>query len=86
MLVSNKQITKALIRLRGCAGWSVPVLFANLPKTCFLPSWPILWGHMLLLTNKAVGLANNVDPDEVQHKEVFHLGLQCLPVFTFRSH
>ena len=26
---SNKRITKALIRLRGCAGWSVPLLFAN---------------------------------------------------------
>ena len=24
----KKQITKALIRLRGCAGWSAPVLFA----------------------------------------------------------
>ena len=24
ILLSNKQITKALIRLLGCAGWSVP--------------------------------------------------------------
>ena len=29
MILSNKQITKVLIRLRGCAGWSAPVLFAN---------------------------------------------------------
>ena len=28
-LVSKKRITKALIKLRGCAGWSAPVLFAN---------------------------------------------------------
>ena len=28
MLVSNTRITKGLIRLRGCAGWSAPVLFA----------------------------------------------------------
>ena len=29
MILSNKRITKALIRLRVCAGWSAPVLFAN---------------------------------------------------------
>ena len=29
MILSNKLITKALIRLQGCAGWSVPLLFAN---------------------------------------------------------
>ena len=32
MLLSNKRLTKALIRLRGCAGWSAPVLFANLQR------------------------------------------------------
>ena len=29
MILSTKRITKALIRLRGCAGWSAPVLFAT---------------------------------------------------------
>ena len=29
MVLSKTRITKALIRLRGCAGWSAPVLFAN---------------------------------------------------------
>ena len=29
MVLSKKRITKALIRLRGCAGWSAPMLFAN---------------------------------------------------------
>ena len=29
MVLSKKRITKALIRLRRCAGWSAPVLFAN---------------------------------------------------------
>ena len=29
MIFSNKRITKAVIRLRGGAGWSAPVLFAN---------------------------------------------------------
>ena len=29
MILSNKLITKLLIRLRGFAGWSAPLLFAN---------------------------------------------------------
>ena len=28
-ILSNKRITKALIRLRGCAVWSAPLLFAK---------------------------------------------------------
>ena len=35
MILSNKQITKALIRLHGCAGWSAPVLFANPRRQVF---------------------------------------------------
>ena len=29
MILFKKGITKALIRLRGCAGWYAPLLFAN---------------------------------------------------------
>ena len=29
MILCNKEITKALIRMRGCAGWSAPLLFKN---------------------------------------------------------
>ena len=29
MVLSKKRITKALIRLRGCAVWSEPVFFPN---------------------------------------------------------
>ena len=29
MILSNKQIIMALIRLRGCTGWSAPLLFAH---------------------------------------------------------
>ena len=29
MILSTKRITKALIRLRECAGWFAPVLFAT---------------------------------------------------------
>ena len=34
-VLSKKRITKALIRLRGCAGWSGPVLFAFLRRQVF---------------------------------------------------
>ena len=35
MILSIKRITKALIRLRGCAGWSEPVLLANPRRQVF---------------------------------------------------
>ena len=38
--LSNKQITKELIRLGGCAGWCAPVVSKH-PKTGFLASTPI---------------------------------------------
>ena len=36
MIISDKRITKALIRLRGCADWSARVLFANHRRQIFL--------------------------------------------------
>ena len=41
MILSSKQITKALIRLRRCAGWSVPFVVRKPPKTGFLVLKPI---------------------------------------------
>ena len=35
MILSKKRITKALIRLRGCAGWSAPLLIANRQRQVF---------------------------------------------------
>ena len=35
MVLSKRRITKALIRLRGCAGWSAPLLFAILWRQVF---------------------------------------------------
>ena len=40
MILSNKRITKALIRLRECAGWSASVLFANPRRQVFLRRGP----------------------------------------------
>ena len=41
MILSKKGITKVLIRLHGCTGWSAPVLFATPQKTGFLATTPI---------------------------------------------
>ena len=35
MVLSKKRITKALIRLRRCTGWSAPVLFTNPGRQVF---------------------------------------------------
>ena len=40
MLLSKTRITKALIRLHGCAGWSAPVLFANPSRQVFSRQGP----------------------------------------------
>ena len=42
IIISKKQITKALISLRGCASWSAPVLFANLRRQVFLRCGPYI--------------------------------------------
>ena len=42
MILSNKRITKALIRLRVCAGWSAPLLFATLRRQVFLCQGPYI--------------------------------------------
>ena len=39
-ILSKMLITKALISLRECAGWSAPLLFAN-PEEGFLATRPI---------------------------------------------
>ena len=40
MILSEKWIKKVLIRLRGCASWSAPVLFANPRRQVFLRRGP----------------------------------------------
>ena len=40
MILSNKQMTKAQIRLYGCAGWSAPLLFTNHRRQIFSHQGP----------------------------------------------
>ena len=44
IILFNTQITKALIRLHECAGWSAPVLFANHQRQVFSRRGPIYKG------------------------------------------
>ena len=41
MIVSKKRITKALISLRGCAGWSVSLLFTKPRRQIFSRRGPL---------------------------------------------
>ena len=50
MILSEKRITKALIRLRGCAGWSAPVLFANPRRQVFSRRGPFDLQHLSLMS------------------------------------
>ena len=48
MLLPKNRITKALIRLRECTGWSGPVLFAN-PRQVFSCCGPFDFIHVILV-------------------------------------
>ena len=47
-MLSKQGITKALIRLRGCAGWSAPLLFANLGRQVFSRRGPKYMFNLLM--------------------------------------
>ena len=64
MILFNKRITKALIKLRGCAGWSAPLLFANPRRHVFLRRGPY----------DAFQKANNKGTDQTAW-----MCLKCLP-------
>ena len=40
---------------------------------------------VLLSLHVALNLANSSDLDEIQHDVAFHLGLHCLPKYSFRG-
>ena len=66
MILLDKLITKALISLRGCAGWSAPVLFANSRRQVFLRQGPII--------------ENGVDSDQMVSEKPADFGsvVECL--------
>ena len=87
MILSNMGITKALIRLGGHTGWSVPLLFANPLKTGFLVSRPIYdfilsVFHHPLLPRVCLSWKTTL----MTHSAVSHLGLRCLLKIPFKNH
>ena len=64
MILSNKRIRKALIRLHGCAGWSAPLLFANPPKIDTM---------YYAISPKNLGLATLSDGGHLKIGKPFHL-------------
>ena len=54
MILFIKRITKALIRLRGCAGWSAPVLFANPRRQVFSRRGPYNSAHEILASSHSL--------------------------------
>ena len=38
-----------------------------------------------IFLNIDFGLVNSADPDEMSHYAAFHLGVECLPKYRFKS-
>ena len=57
----------------------LPIVYLKELKVEFL-------NYDVYLSMKVVlNLTNNADPDEMQHYAAFHLGLHCLPKYTFKG-
>ena len=65
MILSTKRITKALIRLRGCAGWSAPVLFTNPRRQVFSGCGPYNIRYVCRVTSLAFRV--NGEDKAVEH-------------------
>ena len=77
MILSNKRIIKALIRLRGCAGWSEPLLFAN-PEDRFSRAeahirWLILYTNSPIVCETIEEINNNKRKQQKQTKSKYYL-------------
>ena len=51
MILSNKRITKVLIRLLGCAHWSAPLLFANIKDRFSGIETHMVLTHLVLISS-----------------------------------
>ena len=82
IILSKKRITKALTRLRGCAGWSAHVLFANPRRQGFSRVGAQLFFYMFCLrgSRTEVGdrtqVVRNLSPLE-KHKWIGFLKNTC---------
>ena len=76
MILSKKRKTKALISLRGCAGWSAPLLFANRDDMVSRVNLP---ENKLLKANRRAKderVAMYIIPHHQKNQFIVH-GVQC---------
>ena len=59
-------------------------------KVCDCPLYTLgghgenfLYNNVFMSLNVILILANSADPDEMQHRDAFHLGLNCVPKYPF---
>ena len=83
MSLPKKRITKALIRLRGCAGWSAPVLFANPRRQVFSRCGPfdVNLTIMTVIINYQLKQADG--PISIETSESVNYVIQVLLVMNF---
>ena len=74
MILSKKRITKVLIILRVCAGWSAPLLFANPRRQVFLCGGPDSLYY------------NNMDQDQTASMGSVLLGISLIRDHIVCSH
>ena len=75
-------MTKELIRLRGCAGWSAPLLFANLRRQVFSRLGPNIVCYFVL--RKSTNLATRATPHRFE-ENIISQGQPakiCFPTFN----
>ena len=82
MVLFKKRIAKALIRLRECAGWSVPVLFANTRRQVFSRRGP--YGNLKIVGHVGTMLCLNFLPT-AYFFTFFFVIVVCLFFFTINS-
>ena len=88
MILYNKQITKALIRLRICADWSAPLLFANHRRwrgsSCIGLSVWLLWNMWYVLPED--GRINTSDVKAAMTQSSLEPGTIDYVVVKYTSH
>ena len=82
MIFSIKGITKALIRLQVCAGWSAPLLVANPRRKVFSRQGP---NKMLVIRagihKMLVRIVNMEDSDQTSSSSLIWVHTVCLDFF-----
>ena len=78
MILSKTRITKALISLRGCAGWYAPLLFVNQRRQGFSRRGPYTVKHLKSVhSEEVIELESNTCMKQVL-QEIIKLVHKCV--------